>query len=177
MEQRELQPFRPKTRLTGYYPVPREMLQMKLSSPAILLYAVLLDKMTLSQKNGYVDEEGRVYVIYPIEKLAQTLSISPSEPRKVAVTLPAGTAENGLEICRLPLDRDCRYSIGSENIIEISGGSVRMIYADCPDKICVRTGAISRSGQSIVCAPHRVVITIAGSDGKESHHDYDVITN
>lgn len=82
--------------------------------------------------------------------------------------------ENGLEICRLPLDRDCRYSIGSGNIIEISGGSVRMIYADCPNKICVRTGAISRGGQSIVCAPHRVTVTVTGGKNDQS---YDAITN
>ena len=84
---------------------------------------------------------------------------------------------NGTEIARLPLDQDGTYRIGSGNTIEISDGKVRMIYADCPDKICVRTGEISAIGQSIVCAPHRVVITIAGSDGKESHHNYDVITN
>ena len=52
--------------------------------------------------------------------------------------------------------------------------AVRMIDAECPDKICVKTGAVSRSGQSIVCAPHKIVVTVTG--GKATS-DYDVKTN
>lgn len=72
----ELHPFTRQTVLTGYYPVPRELLNRNLPSTAILLYAVLLDRATLSRKNGWTDEAGRVYVVYPIEKLAETLHIS-----------------------------------------------------------------------------------------------------
>ncbi|MBQ9903031.1 MAG: NusG domain II-containing protein [Clostridia bacterium] len=82
--------------------------------------------------------------------------------------------KDGAEVARLPLGQDCRYSIGDGNIIEISGGSVRMTYADCPDRICVKTGSISRSGQSIICAPHKVTVTIIGKNDTPS---YDVITN
>ena len=74
MEQKT--PFRLDTKLTGYYPLPRELLNMELPSTALVLYAALLDRMTLSRKNGYADETGCVYVIYPIEKLAKTLSVS-----------------------------------------------------------------------------------------------------
>lgn len=80
----------------------------------------------------------------------------------------------GTEIARLPLEKDCIFQVGDGNTIQISEGTVRMIHADCPDKICVKTGKISHSGQSIVCAPHKVVITIIGGD---SHSDIDVITN
>lgn len=79
---------------------------------------------------------------------------------------------DGTELCRLPLDQDRIYSIGDTNIIEISDGAISMTYADCPDKICVHTGKISQSGQAIVCAPNRVVVSITGaSDGA------DVYTN
>jgi len=71
-----LHPFNLSTSLTGYMPVPRELLGMELPSTAILLYAVLLDRATLSQKNRYSDGTGAVYVIYPIDKLAEILSIS-----------------------------------------------------------------------------------------------------
>ena len=81
MEQKK--PFRLDTKLTSYYPLPRELLNMELPSTALVLYAVLLDRMTLSRKNGYADETGCVYVIYPIEKLAKTLSVS--EDRKSVV--------------------------------------------------------------------------------------------
>ena len=81
---------------------------------------------------------------------------------------------DGMEIARLPLDEDCVFRVGDGNTIEICGGSVRMMEADCPDKICVKTGSISRSGQSIVCAPHKVVVTVIG---KNDNRNYDVITN
>lgn len=71
-----MKPFHLDTALTGYMPLPRSVLQQNLSSTAMLLYAVLLDRGTLSQKNSYVDDTGQVYVIYPAEKLAQTLGKS-----------------------------------------------------------------------------------------------------
>lgn len=38
-----------------------------------------------------------------------------------------------------------------------------MTDADCGDKTCVKTGSIKETGQSIVCLPHRLVITITDS--------------
>lgn len=76
MKEFNLHSFNLSTSLNGYMPVPRELLEMELPSTAILLYAVLLDRATLSQKNKYSDGTGAVYVIYPIDKLAETLSIS-----------------------------------------------------------------------------------------------------
>ena len=47
-------------------------------------------------------------------------------------------------------------------IIAVSDGKVRMLSADCPDKVCERAGAISKSGEIIVCAPNRISIKIPG---------------
>ena len=79
-------------------------------------------------------------------------------PRYVTVRV------NGTQVLRVPLDRDGVYPIGETNTITVSDGEVRMTHADCPDQICVKTGSISRSGQSIVCAPYRVVVTVTGED-------------
>ena len=49
---------------------------------------------------------------------------------------------------------------GGENVLEIGTGYVRMVSADCPDQICVKTGSISKPGETIVCLPHRVAVTI-----------------
>ena len=87
MAQTEWKAFCVDTGLTGYLPVPRELLRLELPSTAILLYAVLLDRATLSQKNRYADEMGRVYVIYPIEKLAQALSVSETAVKRHLKTL------------------------------------------------------------------------------------------
>lgn len=72
----ELRPYSLDTELTGYMPVPRELTDMDLPSTAILIYGALLDRGTLSRKNRYTDEAGRIYVIYPVERLAETFHIS-----------------------------------------------------------------------------------------------------
>lgn len=52
---------------------------------------------------------------------------------------------------------------GSNKII-INDSNVWMEDADCPDKVCVKTGKIKSTGQTIVCLPHRVVIEIKGDN-------------
>ena len=49
--------------------------------------------------------------------------------------------------------------------VHIADGKVWVEGADCPDKICEHTGAISRAGQQIVCLPNAVVITLVGNNG------------
>ena len=49
------------------------VLHTDLSHTAKLLYTLLLDRATLSQKNNWVDEQERVYVIYPLSHLAKDL--------------------------------------------------------------------------------------------------------
>ncbi|MFQ7321304.1 MAG: replication initiator protein A [Faecalibacterium sp.] len=64
------------TPLPRYLPFPKFLLDAQLSHTAKLLYALLLDRATLSRKNNWTDEQGRIYVVYPIPKLAQTLGCS-----------------------------------------------------------------------------------------------------
>ena len=47
-----------------------------LSIPAKVLYGVLLDRMTLSRKNGWFDEENRVFIIYQIDEIREDLGFS-----------------------------------------------------------------------------------------------------
>lgn len=46
------------------------------------------------------------------------------------------------------------------NKVEIAKDKVRVVEADCPDKLDVSAGWISRANQMIVCLPNRVVIKI-----------------
>ncbi len=55
---------------------------------------------------------------------------------------------------------------GGSNRIVIQDGYVYMADADCPDKLCKHMGKISKTGENIVCMPHRVVVEIIG-DGSE----------
>lgn len=51
---------------------------------------------------------------------------------------------------------------GEQSIVEFKDGKVRIQEADCPDKVCVRTGWISKPGEMIVCLPYRIIIKISG---------------
>ena len=62
--------------LPPYMPYPRFLLDMDLTNTAKLLYALLLDRATLSQKNGWMDEHGRLYIVFPIEKISSALDKS-----------------------------------------------------------------------------------------------------
>ena len=54
---------------------------------------------------------------------------------------------------------------GNVNEIEIRPGEIGMLYADCPDQLCVKQGFISNSHLPITCLPNRVVITLRNTDG------------
>ena len=72
----ELRRLTTRTGFTNYIPLPRSILELDLSSTAIVLYGVLLGRATLSQKNDYTDDSGWVYVVYPIEELAHLMRLS-----------------------------------------------------------------------------------------------------
>ena len=59
--------------LPQYLPYARFLLDINLSHTAKLLYTLLLDRATLSQKNNWIDSQGRIYVVYPLSHLAKDL--------------------------------------------------------------------------------------------------------
>lgn len=63
----------------------------------------------------------------------------------------------------VPLNRNKEYVLnGGTNILTVENGQAYMSHADCPDKVCIGMGHISRAGDSIICLPNRVVITVEG---------------
>ena len=64
------------TPLPQYLPYARFLLDADLSHTAKLLYTLLLDRATLSQKNNWMDECGFVYVIFPLSSLSDALRCS-----------------------------------------------------------------------------------------------------
>ena len=72
---------------------------------------------------------------------------------------------DGKTVASYPLDTDGVFVLnGGTNTLEIKDGRARISDADCPNMQCVRQGWISRGGQSIVCLPNKVVVTIEGND-------------
>jgi len=50
-----------------------------------------------------------------------------------------------------------------ETEITIEDGKVWVSSAPCPNKLCMRQGKIAKPGESIICLPNRLVITIQGA--------------
>lgn len=76
--------------------------------------------------------------------------------------------QEGRETGRYALSQDQTVLIGERegdyNLLEIKDGTAAITEANCGDHTCIRTGAVSHSGQSIICLPHKVVVTITGGE-------------
>lgn len=65
--------MRQNTRISQYLPYPQYLLTLDISGTAKVLYALLLNRATLSQRNAWVDDGGNVYIVYTIDAMAEDL--------------------------------------------------------------------------------------------------------
>lgn len=65
------------------------------------------------------------------------------------------------------LGADQTIDIGGTNRLVIEDGAARMEWADCPDQVCVRHRAVSRDGESIICLPNQVVVSVDSTEENE----------
>ena len=66
-----------------------------------------------------------------------------------------------------PLDVDKEIPIQKDgkttNLLVIKDGKADVTEADCPDKLCVHQKAISKTNETIVCLPNKVVVQVIGA--------------
>ena len=75
---------------------------------------------------------------------------------------------DGETVMELPLSEDARVVLGEgghTNTLVIRNGTAQVVEADCPDQVCVRQGAVRYEGESIVCLPHKLVVSVEGGQG------------
>ena len=74
-----------------FYRVPKILFKdnrfSKISSNAKLLYSLLLDRMSLSRKNGLIDEEKRVYIYFSIEEVMEEFGVASQKATKIVAEL------------------------------------------------------------------------------------------
>ena len=91
------------------------------------------------------------------------LILSGTHPQGVYVRIDAPI---GTQLLSLSEDTTLTvYGHGHTLTVEIKNDAVRVVEADCPDRVCVHTGAISREAQTIACVPSSVVITVVTPEG------------
>ncbi|HCW04795.1 MAG TPA: NusG domain II-containing protein [Clostridium sp.] len=72
---------------------------------------------------------------------------------------------NGAEYKTIPLEKNSSVPVnidGKYNLIKVVDGKVHIEDANCPDKLCVKSGSISRPGKPLVCLPHKLSVEIQG---------------
>ena len=80
----------------------------------------------------------------------------------------AEVIQDGKIIRTFSLSENTEFTITCEdgfNSIVIKDGAIMISDADCPDRICVKTGPISGGAVPIVCLPHRLEIRIVNGGG------------
>ena len=79
---------------------------------------------------------------------------------------PGGVAvvEVGGEVVgEYPLYQNGVYPLnGGTNVLVIENGVAYLSYSNCPDHTCERTGKIRFVGQTIVCLPNKLSVTVKG---------------
>lgn len=73
--------------LFTFYRVPKVLFTNErfwnISADAKMLYGILLDRMSLSAKNGWIDKKGRVYIIFTIDEAKMALNCAEQKAIKL----------------------------------------------------------------------------------------------
>ncbi len=99
----------------SFYRVPRLLIKDErfkgLSSDAKLLYGLMLDRMSLSMKNGWLDDENRAYIIYTVDNMMEDLGCAKATCAKVIKELDS---DNGIGLIEKK-----RRGLGKPDIIYV----------------------------------------------------------
>ena len=75
----------------SFFRIPRQLISgekfRQVSTDAKLLYGILLDRMELSRSNGWYDDQGRVFIFYPLEEIMETLNCAHGKAVKLLAEL------------------------------------------------------------------------------------------
>ena len=102
----------------------------KLSVDAKVLYGILLDRMNLSMKNKWLDEKNRVFIVYPIEEIAETFGCGTQKATKILQELD--------EKKGIGLVEKKRLGLGKPNILYVKNfiiNGIEKTTESSPEKI------------------------------------------
>lgn len=96
-----------------YFRIPRLLITSPrfkhLSTDAKLLYGMLLDRMNLSAKNNWYDEDGRVYIYYTVEEICGDMNCGRDKAMKLLAELDTGKGVGLIERIKQGQGTDAYY--------------------------------------------------------------------
>ena len=128
----------------SFYRVPRLLIKDErfkgLSSDAKLLYGLMLDRMALSMKNGWLDDENRAYIIYTVDSIMEDLGCGKDKAIKVLAELDTNKG--------IGLVERIRRGLGKPDIIYVKNFVIPDEYDEQPDKQGGDIGAFTEDGEA-----------------------------
>ena len=116
---------------------------------------------------------GDVAVIAAFALLCAALFMLPFQHRDASLSAQVVLDGDVVETIALSsLSEEQTMDVGGCTIV-FSPNGVRFTDADCPDRLCVKTGVIRFAGESIACVPNRVVVSLQASTAQ--NEPYDVV--
>jgi hypothetical protein len=116
--------------------------------------------MTNTVRRAILPGDLVIYLLVGAAAVCSALLLSAPRDKAVYAEVTSGGVTT-----RYPLDADTSVTLTGEGYtltLEIADGSARIAQSDCPDRVCVNTGYVSRPGQSIICVPARISVRLTG---------------
>ena len=99
-----------------------------------------------------------------VAALALFFGLRSRQARDTGTGAQAVVTVEGREIGRYPLSKNGTFPLnGGTNILVVENGEAWVSEANCPDKVCMGMGKISRNGEFIACLPNRLLVVVEGA--------------
>ena len=142
----------------SFFRIPKALFTEKefegLSTDAKLLYGILLDRINLSKKNGWVDADGYVYIIYTVAELQEVLHMSHTTVTKLLRELDSvhgiGLIERYRQGCNRPSVIYVKNLLSFWNARNLLSGTQESGSPECK-KLAVRNAKKWKSGVQEFC--------------------------
>lgn len=117
----------------------------------LLLLGSFIPLVIFSQSTKNVDESSTIYAVVTIDgEPVKEIELSEDTPNETFTFYPAD---------------------GQYNIIEVDGTKIRNKEDNSPDQIAVKTGWISKPGETAICLPHKLIIEVKATDASKESDD------
>ncbi len=135
----------------------------RLSAEAKILYGLMLDRMALSQKNGWLDKYDRVYIIFTLEEIQEQIPFDASEGilhhAEGVDFMPANIDLAGTELTLVA-------TMGRENMlsqyIDVVKANYDYILIDCPPSLGMLTINALKAANSVIIPVQAEILPAKG---------------
>lgn len=84
------------------------------------------------------------------------------ERERIAVIIRDGEVLRSIDLRAVEREETIKLDGQYKHVVLVEPGRIRFSEADCPDRICVRTGWLQDAGDTAACLPDKLIIKIQG---------------